>query len=120
MVTFYQRRGTGKSSHLVLESHSSGLPIATYSQAHADHLQWLADKVLHTTIPKPFVATPETCQQAKKYLVDEGGMLLQKLLGGEIVLMTMTDEGENEFDDYMDKYILRATNRKEERLSIQK
>lgn len=120
MVTFYQRRGTGKSSYLVLESHSSGLPIAAYSQAHADHLQWLADKVLHTTIPKPFVATPEACQRAKKYLVDEGGLLLQKILGGEIVLMTVTDEGEKEFDDYMDKYILRATNRKEDELSIQK
>ena len=114
MVTFYQRRGTGKSSYLVLESHSSWLPIATYSQEHADHLQWLADNVLHTTIPKPFVATPETCKQVKKYLVDEGGLLLQKLLGGEIVLMTITDEGENEFDNYMDKYILRTTDRKEE------
>lgn len=114
MVTFYQRRGTGKSTQLVIESHSSGLPIATYSRIHADHLQWIADNVLHITIPKPFVATPKNCREHKKYLVDEGGVLLQKLLGGEIVLMTITDEGEKEFGDYMDKYILHTTNRKDE------
>ena len=49
MITYYQRRGTGKSSGLVLQSHASGLPIAAYSQSHADHLQWLADEVLHIT-----------------------------------------------------------------------
>lgn len=108
MVTFYQRRGTGKSSGLVLQSHSSGLPIAAYSQSHADHLQWLADEVLHTTIPKPFVASPEACERAGKYLVDEGGVLLQKMLGGEIVLMTITDEGEQEFCEYMDNYVLNS------------
>lgn len=106
MTTFYQRRGTGKSSYLVLESHASGLPIAAYSQSHADHLQWLADKVLRTTIPKPFVASPEACEKAGKYLVDEGGVLLQKLLGGEIVLMTITDEGTREFDEHMEKFVL--------------
>ncbi len=107
MMTFYQRRGTGKSSGLVLQSHSSGLPIAAYSQEHADHLQWLADEILHTKIPKPFVATPESCQKAGEYLVDEGGMLLEKLLGGKIVLMTINDEGDKEFDEYMDKYVLK-------------
>lgn len=107
MVTFYQRRGTGKSSGLVLQSHSSGLPIATYSQEHADHLQWIADEVLHTTIPKPFVATPESCQKAGEYLLDEGGMILEKLLGGKIVLMTINDDGEKEFTEYMDKYVLK-------------
>lgn len=106
-MTYYQRRGTGKSSGLVLQSHASGLPIAAYSQSHADHLQWLADEVLHTTIPKPFVASQESCEKAGKYLVDEGGILLQKLLGGEIVLMTITDEGGAEFDEFMDKYVLR-------------
>ena len=108
MVTFYQGRGTGKSSGLVLQSHSSGLPIAAYSQSHADHLQWLADEVLHTTIPKPFVASPEACEKVGKYLVDEGGVLLQKLLGGEIVLMTITDEGGQEFCEYMDNYALNS------------
>lgn len=108
MMTFYQRRGIGKSSGLVLQSHSSGLPIAAYSQEHADHLQWLADEVLHTTIPKPFVASPWMCQKVGKYLVDEGGILLQKLLGGEIVLMTVTDEGDKEFDDYMNEYVLKC------------
>lgn len=108
MMTFYQRRGTGKSSGLVLQSHSSGLPIAAYSQEHADHLQWLADEVLHTTIPKPFVATPEYCQKVGEYLVDEGGMILEKLLGGKIVLMTINDDGEKEFDEYMDKYVLKT------------
>lgn len=106
MITYYQRRGTGKSSGLVLQSHASGLPIAAYSQSHADHLQWLADEVLHITIPKPFVASQEACGKARKYLVDEGGILLQKLLGGEIVLMTITDEGSAEFDGFMDKYVL--------------
>lgn len=108
MVTFYQRRGTGKSSGLVMHSHSSGLPIAAYSQSHADHLQWLADNVLHTTIPKPFVASPEACAKAGKYLVDEGSILLQKLLGGTIVLMTVTDEGEQAFCEYMDNYVLNS------------
>lgn len=107
MMTFYQRRATGKSSGLVLQSHASGLPIAACSQTHADHLQWLADEVLHTTIPAPFVASPEACQKAGEYLVDEGGALLQKLLGGKIVLMTVTDEGDREFDEYMDKYVLK-------------
>ena len=107
MMTYYQRRGTGKSSSLVLQSHASGLPIATHSQAHADHLQWLADEVLHTTIQKPFVASRDECKRAGKYLVDEGGILLQKLLGGEIVIMTVTDEGDKEFCDYMDTYILK-------------
>ena len=107
MLTFYQRRGTGKSSNLVLESHSSGLPIAAYSQEHVNHLQWLADEILHTTIPKPFVATPETCHKVGEYLVDEGGMILEKLLGGKIVLMTITDDGGKEFDEYMDKYVLK-------------
>lgn len=106
MITFYQRRATGKSSNLVLQSHSSGLPIAAHSQSHADHLQWLADEVLHTAIPKPFVASPEACEKVGKYLVDEGGVLLQKLLGGEIVLMTITDEGEKELCEYMDTYAL--------------
>ena len=110
MLTFYQRRGTGKSSWLVLESHASGLPIAAFSQSHADHLQWLADEILHTTIPKPFVASPETCAKAGKYLVDEGGVLLQKLLGGEIVLMTITDEGVAEQDAYWEKYYTRNKN----------
>lgn len=94
MITFYQRRGTGKSSVLVLQSHSSNLPIATFSKIDAEHLQRLADEVLHVTIPKPFVASPDACTKAGKYLVDEGGILLQKLLGGEIVAMTVTDEGE--------------------------
>lgn len=107
MVTFYQRRGTGKSSGMVLISHSSGLPIAAYSQGHADHLQWIADEVLHVTIPKPFVATPESCGAAGKYLVDEAGILLQKLLGGEIVMMTVTDEGEKAFTEYMDEHVLK-------------
>ena len=107
MTTFYQRRATGKSSYLVIESHSSGLPIAAYSQEHAEYLQWLADEVLHITIPKPFVATPETCKNAGEYLVDEGGILLQKLLGGKIVLMTMTDEGDKEWLEYFDKYHLK-------------
>lgn len=106
MMTFYQRRGTGKSTNLVIESHSTGLPIAAYSQEHADHLQWIADEVLHTTIPKPFVASREACEKAGEYLVDEGGVLLQKLLGGKIVLMTITDEGVQEFDDYFDTYHL--------------
>ena len=105
MMTFYQRRGTGKSSGLVLQSHASGLPIAAYSQSHAKYLQWLADEVLHTTIPAPFVASPEACQNAGEYLVDEGGILLQKLLGGKIVLMTITDEGDQEFTKYMDEYV---------------
>ena len=108
MMTLYQRRGTGKSSYLILESHSTGLPIAAHSQEHAEHLQWLADEVLHTTIPKPFVATPETCQKVGEYLVDEGGILLQKLLGGKIVLMTMTDEGAEEFNEYFDRYRLKV------------
>lgn len=69
MITFYQRRATGKSSNLVLQSHSSGLPIAAHSQSHADHLQWLADEVLHTAIPKPFVASPEACEKVGKYLI---------------------------------------------------
>lgn len=105
MITLYQRRGTGKSSYLVLESHASGLPIAAYSQEHADHLQWLADEVLHTTIPKPFVATAESCKAVGKYLVDEGEMLLQKLLGGEVVLMTVSDDGDI-VTDYIDRYLV--------------
>lgn len=111
MMTFYQRRGTGKSSGLVLQSHSSGLPIAAYSDEHVTHLQWLADEVLHTTIPKPFVATPESCKKVGKYLVDEGGILLQKLLGGEIVLMTVSDDGSKEFDEYMETYVLKTKGR---------
>lgn len=106
MMTLYQRRGTGKSTYLVIESHSTGLPIAAYSQEHADHLQWIADEVLHTTIPKPFVASKEACEEAGNYLVDEGGVLLRKLLGGNIVLMTVTDEGMQEFDEYFDTYHL--------------
>lgn len=107
MMTLYQRRGTGKSSGLVLQSHSSWLPIAAPTQQEADHLQWLADEVLHTTIPKPFVASPEACQKAGKYLVDEGGRILQNLLGGEIVLMTITDEGEKEWFEYFDNHVLK-------------
>ena len=107
MLTLYQRRATGKSSYLVLESHASGLPIAAHSQEHAEHLQWIVDSVLHTTIPKPFVATPEACVAAGEYLVDEGGILLQKLLGGKIVLMTITDDGEEEMDAYRWKYVLK-------------
>lgn len=61
--------------------------------------------MLHVTIPSPFVATPEACKNAGKYLVDEARLLLQNLLGGEIVLMTVTDEGQKEFDEYMDKYV---------------
>lgn len=109
MVTFYQRRATGKSSGLVLQSHASNLPIAAYSQEHADYLQWLADEVLHTTIPKPFLASKDNCTKAGKYLVDEAGVLLQHLLGGEIILMTVTDEGESEFNMYMDTYVLNKT-----------
>lgn len=107
MLTFYQRRATGKSSNLVLQSHSSWLPIAVATQEEVDHLQWLADEILHTTIPKPFVASPEECQKIGKYLVDEGGRILQNILGGEIVLMTITDEGNKEFEEYFDKYILK-------------
>lgn len=105
MMTFYQRRATGKTSGLVLQSHMSGLPIAVCSQKDVEHLHWLANEVLHTTIPEPFVASPEACQKAGKYLVDEGGAMLQKLLGGEIVLMTITDEGMHEFDEYMDRHV---------------
>lgn len=106
MMTFYQRRGTGKSTNLILQSHSSGLPIATCSQAHADHLQWIADEILHTTIPEPFVASAGKCEKAGRYLVDEAGAILQKLLGGEIVQMTVTDEGVQKFDEYVDRYVL--------------
>lgn len=89
-------------------SHESGVPIAVASQAQAKHLQWLADKVLKIKIPTPFVASRATCLHAGKYLVDEGSMVLQNLLGGEIVAMTITDEGSREFDDFMDQYVLRS------------
>lgn len=42
--------------------------------------------------PKPFVASEAECKKAGKYLVDEGQHVLQKLLGGEIVAMIITDE----------------------------
>lgn len=106
MMTFYQRRGTGKSTNLVLQSHLSGLPIAACSQQHANHLQWIADERLHITIPKPFIASAESCTKVGRYIIDEAGAILQKLLGGEIVLMTVTDEGGQEFDEYMDRYVL--------------
>lgn len=32
------------TNNLVLQSHLSGMPIATCSQAQADHLQWIADE----------------------------------------------------------------------------
>ena len=108
MFTLYQRRATGKSTQLVLMSHESGLPIAVASQAQAKHLQWLADKVLKIKIPTPFVASRVACLHAGKYLVDEASMVLQNLLGGEIVAMTIADEGSSEFDDYMDQYVLRS------------
>lgn len=108
MITFYQRRATGKSTMLVMQSHQSGLPIAAYSQGNLEHLKWIAEKELHVSIPEPFLASPEACQKAGKYLVDEGGLLLQRLLGGEIVLMTITDEGTEEFNDFYDKYIGRT------------
>lgn len=108
MMTLYQRRGTGKTSGLILQSNFSGLPIAVATPYDVQHLQWLANEVLHTTIPKPFVATPEACRKAGKYLVDEGGHVLQNLLGGEIVLMTMTDEGDKEWAEYFDKHVLKV------------
>ena len=92
MITYYQKRGTGKSCTLVLQSHAQQLPIATFSGEAARYLQWLADEVLHVQIPKPFVASEAECKKAGKYLVDEGQHVLQKLLGGEIVAMTITDE----------------------------
>lgn len=30
------------------------------------------DEVLHTTIPKPFIASREACEKAGNYMVDEG------------------------------------------------
>jgi len=98
MTTFYQRRGTGKSSLLVQESHATGLPIATYSDVGVDHLKFLADE-LKTTIPEPFVASKEACTNAGKYLVDEAGLVLQKVLGGQIVMLTLSDEDDERFDE---------------------
>ena len=103
MITFYQRRATGKSTNLVSWSHSTGIPIATRTKAQADHLQWIADNVLKVTIPKPFVASKEACKEAGKYMVDEAGLVLQKILGGEVVAMTVTDDGDAEFDRLYDE-----------------
>lgn len=108
MMTLYQRRGTGKSRYLVIESNRTGLPIATYSEAAVEYLMWLAENELHLVIPRPFVASPEACNEAKEYLVDEGSLILQNLLGGKIVLMTITDEGNQEFKDYMDGYVAKG------------
>lgn len=98
MTTFYQRRGTGKSSLLVQESHATGLPIATHSDVGVDHLKFLADK-FEITIQEPFVASREACTKAGRYLVDEAGLVLQKVLGGQIVMLTLSDEDDERFDE---------------------
>ncbi len=108
MLTFYQRRGTGKSTNLVGMSYESGLPIACVSQSQADHLQWIADEILKIEIPKPFIATKEACTKTGEYLMDEAGIILEKLLGGKIVAMTINDDGDKEYADYVNKYVYKS------------
>ncbi len=111
-MVFYQRRGTGKTTNLVKESSATWIPIAAVDRNHLEHIQYIADKVLCTEIPKPFIASPEACRAAGEYLVDEGERVLQKLLGGKIVLMTITDDGGEELDEYFDTYVRSGKDRK--------
>lgn len=101
MMKFYQRRGTGKSTMLVDYSSKTGIPIAVANRTQVEELKRIAKEVLQTTIPEPFIATPEACRIAGKYLIDEGSLVLQNLLGGKCVAMTISDDGGEEYGDYI-------------------
>ena len=60
MMTFYQRRRTGKSTMLVDYSSKTGIPIAVANKVQVEHLKQIAKEILQVTIPEPFIATPES------------------------------------------------------------
>ncbi|HJI56668.1 MAG TPA: hypothetical protein OIL92_03500 [Oscillospiraceae bacterium] len=101
MMTFYQRRRTGKSTMLVDYSSKTGIPIAVANKVQVEHLKQIAKEILQVTIPEPFIATPESCRKAGKYLIDESGLVLQTILGGKCVAMTISDDGGEEYNNYI-------------------
>lgn len=100
MTVFYQRRGTGKSTQIVQLSAATGWPIAARSKDHIEHLKFIAKQELHIEIPEPFLATPDACTKAGNYLVDDAAILLQKILGGNIKAITISDEDDERFKFY--------------------
>ena len=105
MNFLYQQRGTGKTSNLIKESARTGFPIATYSLMAVANIK---DKAKHEfgieDLPEPFVASKEACSAAGKYLFDEGGLVLNHLLGGEPLLITASDSCDF-VEGYLAKYI---------------
>ena len=94
MITFYQRRATGETYNLVRASACSGLPIVVRDEQQVDFIKWTAQE--HSfDIPEPIIAKEGACDNIQ-YLVDEAVLTLQKVLGGEIVAASVTDQGDTE------------------------
>ena len=103
MNFLYQQRGTGKTSYLIKESSRTQIPIAVATQ---NEVNFINEKAVNefgiTNLPEPFVATKENCERAGWYFIDEVGNVLKKVLGGDPLLATMSDDGD--FMDYVSEF----------------
>lgn len=85
-----------------------------------EKLGWPLDRIVHAEvwatdtipadlppIPEPFVASPEACQNAGEYIVDDADIILQKLLGGKVAMATVADDL-NSNEEYL-KYLTGRT-----------
>lgn len=96
MKFLYQHRGTGKTTFLIRQSVKTGYPIAVANKRQAEHIKITAAAILGKDkakeLPEPIVATPQNCQKAGRYYIDEAGTVLKQILGGNPLLATMSDD----------------------------
>ena len=71
------KRGTGKTTQLIVASALNNIPIVTYSETHADYIKDLAHR-MKIQIPDP-ISINKMPRCYEEVLVDDAEFILQKI-----------------------------------------